>query len=210
LLGTALAGLYGACIALDRAFAPVSSVGLFAFAPIIALGATFVYRYVGLAAIVAGSCVALILVPGVPALSLGMYVLVAAVVAYLRARKHPLPASCTTDTTGRNILIVDSHIPSARGLRMLLERTGHRVRLAHDGTTALAIARTEHPALVILDATLSDTTPSELMADMRAAGVMATFVTLSDTASAPEDTAMLSLRKPVGIADLERLVARVA
>jgi CheY-like chemotaxis protein len=210
LLAASLTILYLGCLTIDRVFAPVDSAGIFALGPIIALGSTLLYGYVGLAAVAAGSCAAFVLIPGVSVIMLGAYVLVAALIAYFRTQKHTLiPARCTA-STHHNILVVDNHVPSARGLRMLLERTGHRVRLAHDGTTALAIARSEHPGLVILDASLPDISPSTLMSDIRAAGIEATFVTLSDTAPVSTDTEQLLLKKPVGIADLERLVARIA
>ncbi|HEY5313207.1 MAG TPA: response regulator [Pirellulales bacterium] len=52
----------------------------------------------------------------------------------------------------RRILVVDDNKGAAEVLQMLLTRTwGHEVRVAHDGTTALQLAKTFRPDLVLLD-----------------------------------------------------------
>lgn len=49
------------------------------------------------------------------------------------------------------ILIVDDEVHLARILQFALERSGYEVTLAFDGNEALKIAKSERPALVILD-----------------------------------------------------------
>lgn len=49
------------------------------------------------------------------------------------------------------VLIVDDEVHLARILQFALERSGYEVTLAFDGNEALAIAKREKPALVILD-----------------------------------------------------------
>ncbi|WP_165250721.1 hybrid sensor histidine kinase/response regulator [Paludisphaera soli] len=52
---------------------------------------------------------------------------------------------------GAEILVVDDNKDAALGMARLLQLTGHRVRVAHDGPDALASARERPPEVVILD-----------------------------------------------------------
>jgi signal transduction histidine kinase len=49
------------------------------------------------------------------------------------------------------ILLVDDHVDSAQMLAILLERSGHEVRVAHDGPTALSEAETYKPNVILVD-----------------------------------------------------------
>ena len=51
----------------------------------------------------------------------------------------------------KTILVVDDEIKIVQLVRDYLERAGFNVRVAQDGPTALALARAEKPAMVILD-----------------------------------------------------------
>jgi DNA-binding response OmpR family regulator len=51
----------------------------------------------------------------------------------------------------RNILVVDDEPKITQLVRDYLERAGFGVRVAHDGRTALSLARTEKPDLIVLD-----------------------------------------------------------
>ncbi len=51
----------------------------------------------------------------------------------------------------RRLLIVDDNIDSAETLAMLLRIPGHEIQVVHDGISALKIARTYQPEVVILD-----------------------------------------------------------
>ena len=51
----------------------------------------------------------------------------------------------------RRILVVDDNVDSAESLAMVLRVTGHQVRTAHDGLTALAMADEFEPEIVLLD-----------------------------------------------------------
>lgn len=51
----------------------------------------------------------------------------------------------------KTILVVDDEIKIVKLLRDYLERAGFTVRAAGDGTSALSLARTERPDLIILD-----------------------------------------------------------
>ena len=49
------------------------------------------------------------------------------------------------------ILLVDDNADALRAIAVLLQRWGHEVRTAGDGPSALRIARTWHPQIVLLD-----------------------------------------------------------
>ena len=49
------------------------------------------------------------------------------------------------------MLVVDDNVDVAMGLAMLIEASGHEVKTAHDGSSALEIARDFRPAFVLLD-----------------------------------------------------------
>jgi CheY-like chemotaxis protein len=54
-------------------------------------------------------------------------------------------------TSNWTILLTDDDLDYAQTTRMLLEREGHRVLLAEDGTTALKTLRDHHVDLLLLD-----------------------------------------------------------
>jgi PAS domain S-box-containing protein len=56
-----------------------------------------------------------------------------------------------TTASGLRLLVVDDSHDVAKSLAMLLRLRGHEVRVAHDGPTALEIAREFHPDVVFLD-----------------------------------------------------------
>jgi PAS domain S-box-containing protein len=51
----------------------------------------------------------------------------------------------------RRILLVDDNQDAAQALRLLLEADGHEVRVAADGASGLALAKTYRPEVVLLD-----------------------------------------------------------
>jgi CheY-like chemotaxis protein len=55
------------------------------------------------------------------------------------------------EATGSRILVVDDSIDSAETLGELLKIWGHDVRLAHDGESALDVAREYRPEVILLD-----------------------------------------------------------
>ena len=63
----------------------------------------------------------------------------------------PLPE--TTQVPGKcaRVLVVDDNVDAAQTVAMLLETSGHEVRIAHDGPEALAMALAWHPDLLLLD-----------------------------------------------------------
>ena len=51
----------------------------------------------------------------------------------------------------RRVLVVDDNLDSAESLAVLLQMAGHEVQMAHDGPSALALAREYRPEIVLLD-----------------------------------------------------------
>ncbi len=54
-------------------------------------------------------------------------------------------------SSGHRLLVVDDNKDAATTLAMLLRLYGHEVRVAHDGTSALELAKQHRPALIFLD-----------------------------------------------------------
>jgi CheY-like chemotaxis protein len=52
---------------------------------------------------------------------------------------------------GARILVVDDNVDMARAMGRLLQLLGHDVKTAHDGPTAIELARSYHPEFILLD-----------------------------------------------------------
>jgi CheY-like chemotaxis protein len=62
------------------------------------------------------------------------------------------PKDGSTPTSRRRILIVEDNVGTAKVLARLLSKLGdHEIRMAHDGLSALDIAQTQRPEIVLLD-----------------------------------------------------------
>jgi DNA-binding NtrC family response regulator len=86
----------------------------------------------------------------------------------LHSQIIPLKDVPQDDAQGRyierqlDVLIVDDEQTIADTLAMILFRSGYRVKVAYDGTSALAMARKDRPALVITDVVMPGMTGIEL------------------------------------------------
>jgi CheY-like chemotaxis protein len=65
------------------------------------------------------------------------------------------------------ILIVDDSTDNALMLRVLLKHQGHAARIATDGATALSVACTSPPHVVLIDVGLPGMSGCELAAELR-------------------------------------------
>ena len=70
--------------------------------------------------------------------------------------ESPAPASESAappekKSSGCRVLVVDDNVDAAQSLAKLLEMTGHEVRLAYDGPTAIEVAIEYRPEVVLLD-----------------------------------------------------------
>jgi signal transduction histidine kinase/CheY-like chemotaxis protein len=67
---------------------------------------------------------------------------------------------------GRRVLVVDDHHDTCLGMKMMLERRGYQITLAHSAEQAMEKARTENFDLLISDIGLPDRSGYDLMRDL--------------------------------------------
>src|SRR5690606_14663700 len=79
----------------------------------------------------------------------------------------PAPAVPATPHS-LDVLVVDDNIDAARTMVMLLEMSGHRARMAHNGPDALAASRADPPDAILLDIGLPGMSGYEVAREMRA------------------------------------------
>ncbi|MGE5754887.1 MAG: ATP-binding protein [Planctomycetaceae bacterium] len=83
------------------------------------------------------------------------------------AAPKPEAASHESPRTGLTILVVDDSRDTALALAKLLKRAGHEVEVAHDGPTALQMARDRRPRVVLLDIGLPGLDGYQVAAELR-------------------------------------------
>jgi DNA-binding response OmpR family regulator len=64
-------------------------------------------------------------------------------------------------------LIVDDNVDAADSIAMLLQASGFAVRCVYDGISALSVARTYKPSVIVLDIGLPDITGYEVARRLR-------------------------------------------
>jgi CheY-like chemotaxis protein len=70
--------------------------------------------------------------------------------------------------TGPRVLVVDDHVDTCTGMKMMMERRGYRVTVAHTADQAVKKAAHEEFDLVISDIGLPDRSGYELMQELSA------------------------------------------
>ncbi len=89
------------------------------------------------------------------------------------ADAQPFVPATSSDVEGKNparkghLLVVDDHHDTCIGMKMLLERRGYRITLAHSADQAIEKAQTEKFDLLISDIGLPDRSGYELMKELR-------------------------------------------
>ncbi len=68
---------------------------------------------------------------------------------------------------GRRVIVADDNKDAADALAMLLELSGHEVRVAHSGRAALSLAQTFRPDVAILDIGMPDLSGYDVAAQIR-------------------------------------------
>lgn len=76
-------------------------------------------------------------------------------------------ASYVPQSSGHRLLVVDDNADAAQSLALLLRLHGHEVRVAHDGASALEVAKAFRPALIFLDIGLPGMDGYEVARQMR-------------------------------------------
>jgi two-component system CheB/CheR fusion protein len=116
--------------------------------------------------------------------------------------------------TNFKILLVDDHQVACKSTAILLELSGHKVRTAFDGRTAIRIAGEFSPNIVILDIGLPDISGYELLSRLKQLKNLETAMFIALTGF-EEETARPSntgvdfhhfLRKPVDTSELKSLL----
>jgi signal transduction histidine kinase/CheY-like chemotaxis protein len=77
-------------------------------------------------------------------------------------------ASVATTTPRTFVLLIEDNVDAAETLAEVLELSGHRVRLAYDGTTGIQMARELKPEVVLCDIGLPDVNGYEVARTLRA------------------------------------------
>jgi signal transduction histidine kinase len=72
------------------------------------------------------------------------------------------------ETSGATILLVDDDLEYAEAMRLLLEREGHQVLVAHDGQAALVAVQQRPVDLILLDYIMPRMTGEEVVQHLRA------------------------------------------
>ncbi|HLZ97149.1 MAG TPA: PAS domain-containing protein [Steroidobacteraceae bacterium] len=86
------------------------------------------------------------------------------------ARTTASPTHCDVPTVAvpaRRVVVADDNKDAADSLAMLLELSGHDVRVAHGGRGALSLAQTFRPDVVILDIGMPDLSGYDVAAQLR-------------------------------------------
>ena len=117
-------------------------------------------------------------------------------------------------TPSRRYLVVDDNEDAAEALGLLLEMSGHIVRIIHTGHLALAAAREFHPDVVLLDVGLPGMDGYEVVRQFRASPDLAQLMIIATTGyGRAEDRARClaagfdhHVVKPLDIDQIERLV----
>ena len=137
---------------------------------------------------------------------------VAAPVAGENGHQQP-PATVADKHDGRprHILVVDDHKDTCVGMKMMLERRGYDVTLAHSAEQALEQARTNDFDIIVSDIGLPDRSGYELMREVRATkttpGIaLSGFGTEQDVQKAHEAGFAEHLTKPINFERLQEAI----
>jgi CheY-like chemotaxis protein len=118
----------------------------------------------------------------------------------------------------RRVLLVDDSADAAEALSMLLETLGHDVRTANDPWTALELAESFPPVVVILDIGLPGMDGFELAREMRARPATSNALLIALTGYGQEKDRQLSREagfdhhfvKPVSFNEIQAVIERAA
>ena len=130
---------------------------------------------------------------------------------------RPPTSPVTTPTRPLRVLVVDDNTDVAETVGMMLETIGHDHRLVHEGREALQAAREFRPDAILLDIGLPGMDGYAVCRALRQDDLFKSIPIIAQTGWGEESDRMLSseagfdhhLVKPVGLADLERLLAEV-
>ncbi len=135
---------------------------------------------------------------------------------YFSGATYPAEETLEAEEEGmRKILIVDDNQAAAEGLQELLRFKGHEVNLAYDGESAIEAAASSQPHVVLLDIGLPDIDGYEVARRLRKNHFTQVLIALTgygqdeDKAKARQAGFNYHITKPVGIAELESIIAQI-
>jgi CheY-like chemotaxis protein len=138
----------------------------------------------------------------------------------LGAAQPPVPATAGGQPTPRplRILVVDDNADALLSLAMLLRISGHEVRTAQDGVSALQMSREQVPDVVLLDIGLPGLNGYEVAKRVRQEPTLSGVVLVAITGYGQESDRRLAeqagfdhhLVKPIDVARLEALLATIS
>jgi DNA-binding response OmpR family regulator len=110
--------------------------------------------------------------------------------------------------------LVDDHVDTCMGMKLMLERRGYDISVAHSADQAVEKARQEDFDLLISDIGLPDRTGYELMSELRQskglAGIaLSGFGTEADVNKAQDAGFAEHLTKPINFERLEEAIRRL-
>ena len=131
--------------------------------------------------------------------------------AQLSAQTKPLAKSC-------RVLVVDDNVDAAETLKMMLEMSRHAVLLAHEGLSALEMARDWRPDVILLDIGLPGLSGYEVARQIRQSGAHQTVVLIALTGYGQAADRELALQagfdhhlvKPANFRMLEKILDSVS
>jgi CheY-like chemotaxis protein len=127
-------------------------------------------------------------------------------------QKRPVETEKRFATTRpRHVLVVDDHHDTCTGMKMMLERRGYKITLAHSANQAVEKAGAEDFDLIISDIGLPDRSGYELMRELRASkdlrGIaLSGFGTEHDISKARDAGFSEHLTKPINFERLEEAI----
>jgi CheY-like chemotaxis protein len=120
-------------------------------------------------------------------------------------------AKQTAAARRRRVLVVDDHYDTCTGMKMMLERRGYEITLAHTADQAVEKAQTEDFDLLISDIGLPDRSGYELMRELRASkglqGIALSGFGMEHDVSKARDAGFAEhLTKPINFERLEEAI----
>jgi signal transduction histidine kinase/CheY-like chemotaxis protein len=125
------------------------------------------------------------------------------------------PAEAKRDRSRKHrVLLVDDHVDTCTGMKLMLERRGFDISVAHSADQAVEKARQENFDLLISDIGLPDRTGYELMSELRQSkdlpGIaLSGFGTEADVNKARDAGFSEHLTKPINFERLEEAIRRL-
>jgi signal transduction histidine kinase/CheY-like chemotaxis protein len=125
--------------------------------------------------------------------------------------------SCNTGSGRCDVIVADDNADALQSLTMLLEMEGHAVRVAHDGTTAIALMKQRAPDVMLMDIGMPGLNGYEAARQVRSieGGEQITLIALTgwgqpaDRTRANEAGFNHHLTKPIEFEDLAKLLSQV-